>query len=93
MRLLADMHISPRTVAWLRSLGHDVVRVDEVLQPTASDEAIVDRARKEGRVVLTQDLDFSAIIAVSGHIENRRWHKRQRLAEGVDAELVEHVAR
>jgi len=30
MRLLADIHISPRTVRFLRSVGHDVVRVDEV---------------------------------------------------------------
>jgi predicted nuclease of predicted toxin-antitoxin system len=30
MRLLADLHISPRTVELLRSLGHDVVRADEL---------------------------------------------------------------
>ena len=31
VRLLADMHIAPRTVVFLRSLGHDVVRVSDVL--------------------------------------------------------------
>ncbi len=41
MRLLADMHISPRTVEFLRSLGHDVVRVNAILPATASDETIV----------------------------------------------------
>lgn len=66
MRLLADMHISPRTVEFLRSLGHDVVRVDEVLPTTASDEAIIARAAEESRAVLTQDLDFSAAIALAG---------------------------
>ena len=66
MRLLADMHIAPRTVRFLRSLGHDVVRVDELLQSTATDVAIVAAATREGRSILTQDLDFSAVVALSG---------------------------
>ncbi len=70
MRLLADLNIARRTVAFLRSLGHDVVRVDEVLAPTAEDAAIVTLARQDQRTVLTQDLDFSAIVALSG----RRGH-------------------
>lgn len=66
MRLLADMHIAPRTVIFLRSLGHDTVRVDELLLPTATDEAIVAAAMRDGRSILTQDLDFSATVALSG---------------------------
>ena len=38
MKLLADVHISPRTVRFLRDLGHDVVRSDEVLPANAADE-------------------------------------------------------
>ncbi len=63
MRLLANLHISPRTVGFLQSMGHDVVRVDEILPSTAADEVIVVRAIEERRTALTQDLDFSAIIA------------------------------
>jgi predicted nuclease of predicted toxin-antitoxin system len=66
MRLLADMHIAPRTVRFLRSLGHDVVRVDELLLPTATDEAIMAAAVGEERCIVTQDLDFSATVALSG---------------------------
>lgn len=66
MRLLADVHISPRTVDWLRSLGHDVVRVGEILTASAPDRAIVVEAIRDERVILTQDLDFSGLIAVSG---------------------------
>ena len=29
MRLLADRHIAPRTVQFLRQLGHDVARVSD----------------------------------------------------------------
>ena len=66
MRLLADLNIARRTVDFLRSLGHEVVRVDEVLPPTVEDAAIVAFARQDQRAVLTQDLDFSAIVALSG---------------------------
>jgi predicted nuclease of predicted toxin-antitoxin system len=66
MRLLADMHVAPRTVTFLRSLGHDVVRVDEMLLPTATDESIVAAATRDGRAILTQDLDFAASVALSG---------------------------
>jgi predicted nuclease of predicted toxin-antitoxin system len=66
MKLPADLHISPRTVAFPRSLGHEAVRVDGILPKTASDEEIVAAARDSGSTVLTQDLDFSAIVALSG---------------------------
>jgi predicted nuclease of predicted toxin-antitoxin system len=69
VRLLADLQISPRTVAHLRSRGHDVVRVTDVLPATASDEAIVEWARRDGRAILTQDLDFTAIVALSGRTD------------------------
>lgn len=66
MRIFADVHISPRTVAFLNSLGHDVERVSDALRPTAADEEIVSEAVHERRVILTQDLDFTALVALSG---------------------------
>ncbi len=65
MRILADIHISLATVSFLRGLGHDVIRVQEVLSASCSDDSIVAAAAGQDRVVLTQDLDFSAIIALS----------------------------
>jgi len=66
LRLLADMNISPKTVALLRERGWDIVRVPELLPLDASDEQVLERARADGRVVVTQDLDFSALLALSG---------------------------
>jgi predicted nuclease of predicted toxin-antitoxin system len=66
VRIVADLNIAPRTVSFLRSLGHDVVRVNEVLPATSSDLAIVEFSRRERRAILTQDLDLSAIVALSG---------------------------
>ena len=69
MRILADMHIAPNTVRHLRSMGHDAIRIDAVMPNTATDREIAAWASQNGRVVLTQDLDFSDIIALSGAIQ------------------------
>ncbi len=65
MKFLADMPISPKTVAYLKSLGYDVYRISEKGLPKAKDSELVDIAIKEQRAILTMDLDFSAIIARS----------------------------
>ena len=69
VRLLADIHISPRTVRFLNRRGHDVVRINSVMPVTASDDEIVAKGIEDRRVVLTQDLDFSQIVALSGRSE------------------------
>jgi predicted nuclease of predicted toxin-antitoxin system len=66
MRFLADMGISPDTVAYLRALGHDAVHLaDERLYKLPDDQVLV-KATTEQRAILTADLDFSAIMALSG---------------------------
>ncbi|MBM4040266.1 MAG: hypothetical protein FJ290_17305 [Planctomycetes bacterium] len=64
LRFLADMHISPLTVCELRLEGWDIVRVSEVMDEEASDLEILAYAREHGQVVVTQDLDFSALLAI-----------------------------
>ncbi len=66
VRYLADMNISPLTVRDLLAEGIDVVRVSTVLAANASDREILGKARAEGRTLITQDLDFSALLALSG---------------------------
>ena len=66
MKILADMHISPATVHFLQTLGYDTVRVNEIMSSNSSDRKIVEQAKKEKRVIITQDLDFSEIISLSG---------------------------
>ncbi|MDB9493253.1 DUF5615 family PIN-like protein [Spirulina major CS-329] len=67
LRLLADVHISPLTVEALRSQGYDIVRTTDSLSATAADAEILALARVEGKVVLTQDLDFSMLVALSNY--------------------------
>lgn len=67
VRFLANMNISPKTVVALRQQGWDIVRVPEFLPVDASDQEILQLARQEDRVVVTQDLDFSALLALDGY--------------------------
>ncbi|MBI4198438.1 MAG: DUF5615 family PIN-like protein [Chloroflexi bacterium] len=85
MRILADLHISPLTVRYLLSLGHDAVRSSSLLPSNASDDAIVAAAIQHDRVILTQDMDFSAIIARSGQ------GKPSLLLLRLSSSRVEHV--
>jgi len=62
---LANMGISPDTVSWLRSQGHDAVHLHERGWDRLPDVEILERARDEGRVLLTHDLDFSQLLALS----------------------------
>jgi predicted nuclease of predicted toxin-antitoxin system len=61
------MNISPQTVAFLRQRGWDIIRIPEVLPATASDREILEFARQQERVIVTQDLDFSTLLALSGY--------------------------
>jgi predicted nuclease of predicted toxin-antitoxin system len=64
LRFIADVHISPLTVASLKLNGYDIIRTTDLLSATAADVDILELARVENRIVITQDLDFSMLIAL-----------------------------
>ena len=63
------MGISPRTVEFLRSLGHQAVRLNEIGMDRSSDSEVISVAARRRQVVLTFDLDYPALLAL--HEENR----------------------
>jgi predicted nuclease of predicted toxin-antitoxin system len=66
MRFLADMGVGLRIVDWLRKAGHDAVHLrDQGLQRLPNGQ-IFAKAKQESRVILTFDLDFGEIVALSG---------------------------
>lgn len=65
MKFLADMGISYTTIAWLKQSGHDALHVREVGMSSSPDSLILEKAKKENRIVLTCDLDFGALMASS----------------------------
>ena len=64
MRFLADAGVSPKTVDFLKQLGHDAVHVRALGLMRAPDIELVDRARADSSVVVTFDLDFGEILAL-----------------------------
>jgi predicted nuclease of predicted toxin-antitoxin system len=65
MRFLADMGVDVRVVEWLRQHAHDAKHLrDEGLQRSPNGE-IFAKAAAENRVVLTFDLDFGEIAALT----------------------------
>ena len=65
MRFLADMGVDIRVVEWLRHQGHDAKHLrDEGLHRMANGD-IFAKAISENRVVITFDLDFGEIVALS----------------------------
>ena len=66
MRIVIDMNLTPAWAETLRAAGHDAVHWSVVGSPQASDRALMEWARNEHRLELTHDLDFGAILAVTG---------------------------
>jgi predicted nuclease of predicted toxin-antitoxin system len=65
MRFLADMGVDIRVVRWLRENGHDAKHLrDEGLHRIPNGEIFV-KAISENRVIVTFDLDFGEIVALS----------------------------
>lgn len=61
MRFLADESCDFAVVGALRGAGHDVSAVAE-LASGISDREVIDLARAENRVVLTEDKDFGQLV-------------------------------
>lgn len=61
MRLLADTNIVSEAVRALRSAGHDVIYAAE-REVDPGDEALLSEAMTDGRILLTKDHDFGALV-------------------------------
>jgi len=65
MRFLADMGVAVGVVNWLRQNGHDTKHLrDEGLHRIPNGE-IFAKAVSENRIIITFDLDFGEIVALS----------------------------
>jgi predicted nuclease of predicted toxin-antitoxin system len=60
MRIIANENVSGTVIRELRSRGHDVVSVKEVMR-SSSDSDVLRRAVQEDRLVITHDKDFGAL--------------------------------
>lgn len=65
MKLLVDMNLSPRWVQFLANHGWECFHWSSAGKATATDAEIMQFAAQNDCVVLTYDLDFSAILAAT----------------------------
>jgi predicted nuclease of predicted toxin-antitoxin system len=66
VKILIDMNLSPRWRGTLEKSGFEVVHWSDIGDPAAFDSVIMAYAATHDFVVLTSDLDFSAILAATG---------------------------
>ena len=65
MKFLADMGISPKTVDFLIALGFESIHLRALKLNKMLDSEILNKAKNEGFILLTHDLDFSELVAAS----------------------------
>ncbi len=65
MKFLVDMPLSPGLAGWPAERGHDAVHATNVGLHCAADSTILDVAQREGRVIVTADLDYPRLLALT----------------------------
>jgi predicted nuclease of predicted toxin-antitoxin system len=101
LKFLTDVGVSQSTVQWLRSAGHDVAHLPEQGLERMADTDMLAKARAEGRIALTFDLDFGELMAAGRHscpsditfrLRNQRPENANRCLARVLAEQNERLA-
>jgi predicted nuclease of predicted toxin-antitoxin system len=65
VKALLDMPVSASLLSVLEDRGHEGVHASQLGLDRAPDEDLLALARQEGRVVITADLDFPRMLALS----------------------------
>jgi predicted nuclease of predicted toxin-antitoxin system len=66
MKFLADQDVYASTIGFLRGLGHDVVLAAQLGLSQAEDAEMLRVAHEQGRIFVTRDRDFGALVFVQG---------------------------
>ena len=69
MRFVVDECTGPAVAAWLRREGHDVVSVYDQIRGS-EDDAVIQRAADEGRILITNDKHFGEKVFRCGRVHS-----------------------
>jgi len=64
MKFPADQDVYAITISFLRDLGHDVVAAAQLGMSRAKDFQLLRTAHDQGRIFVTRDRDFGALVFV-----------------------------
>ena len=65
MKFLLDMPVSACLLKVLQAHGHEGIHAHQISKDRASDEELLGIARREGRTIITADLDFPRLLSLS----------------------------
>jgi len=65
MKFLLDMPVSVSLLDVLQAHSHEGVHAHQIGKDRASDDELLELARREGRVIVTADLDFPRLMALT----------------------------
>jgi predicted nuclease of predicted toxin-antitoxin system len=92
VKLLVDMNLSPSWAERLARHGFEAVHWSVIGAPTAPDPEILGWARDHGFVIISNDLDFSAILAASfGRAPSVVQVRMQDLLSDIAVNVVAHA--
>ena len=74
IRFHLDEHVDPAIASALRRAGIDVTTPIEAGLRTKDDQAHLEFARAEGRIIVTRDQDFLRVGTNDGSLRNRFLH-------------------
>lgn len=102
MKVLLDMPVSASLLSVLEAHGHEGVHAQQLGLDRAPDEDLLALARQEGRIVITADLDFPRMLALSAaegpglilfrggtYSDIEMQDLLERVLEAVEAEVLE----
>ena len=89
MKFIVDMNMSAKWVQVLIDAGYAAQHWSSVGDVAALDTEIADFARAQAAIVLTRDLDFSAILAITHMAKPSVVHLRDK--DGFDSATVSRV--
>ena len=78
MNILVDMNLSPKWADYLIENGINAVHWSSIGSHNAPDAEIIAYAKAHDFTILTNDLDFGFILAIT-HRKNRALYKREQM--------------
>jgi predicted nuclease of predicted toxin-antitoxin system len=63
VKFLIDQNLSPRVAELLSKAGHDALHVRDLQASSAPDHELMTMAAGQGRVIVSADTDFGALLA------------------------------